>query len=284
MFSVRVAVAEGVCFPYFVMGKAQLRITPFCDPWVWADSIGDPFERFAAQYGAAMAQLGCSGELWYDWLAFVVDSCPYSTTQALAVCPATIRPVAAASVPQFAYIWPRLEALLTKQCKAAISDTDLRQVIRANEELFGMEYPPDGKQLFFVSFFPTLAAQQPGSHFVLGSACLDDPSSLRRTIAAELGITLLWQLIESDEIAAVLPIVERLTRHDRDVQGRGALLEAVNQIVRSCRSGSDVDVARLRKPEAEGYWCLLQALYEHRDLMATGLPAFVSQSVKALKV
>jgi hypothetical protein len=283
MFQVKVLVSEGVNFPYYVMGKAQLRIAPFTDPWVWPDASSDPFECFVRMYGTVQVCLPDIEDAWYDWLSATIVSSPESAPDCLPFCSDPLRKVAEPLVPEFLSAWPAIQADLSDRTGSALRQINVCQMLRDNEALFGLTYPTNGEKVFYVCFFPTLAAQQPGPHFVLGSACLSDPASLAKTIRGELGASLLEQLLQDDAIRLILPVVEFITRRDRDVRGGGALLEAVNQVVRAVQGDGEPELERLRKPEAEGHWRLVESLYQHRHLLQDGLSSFVVASVNDLR-
>ncbi len=63
MFRIKLQVAEGINFPYYVMGKAQLRILPFSDAWVWTDAQTDPYALFSQEYGAESREVEGAEEL-----------------------------------------------------------------------------------------------------------------------------------------------------------------------------------------------------------------------------
>lgn len=268
--------------PYYTMGKARLRIAPFHDHWVWVDPDSDPFSRFENQYGTINAEVGDVEEQWYNWLARVLSSDPFSVDQALSLCPRSLLTVATACAEEFVSRWPEIEAELKHKSEAALPADALQQAVCANERMFGMAYPLDKHLRFFVSLFHTLASQQPGPHFVLGAALLDDRDHLLFIINHESAIALLEPVCEEERVADVLPIVNEITRHDRDVRGKGALLEAVVHTVHTHEQGGS-DIERHRKPQAEGYGQLLESLRRHRHLLQQGITEFVVESVAALR-
>jgi len=280
--NIQLTTGAGMNLPYYVMGKAQLRIAPFHDQWVWVDPDSDPFAQFAAQYSAIKAEIGDVEEPWYDWLARVLSSDPFSVEQALSLCPQSLLTMATACTEEFVSRWPTIEAELKHKSETVLPADILQEAVRANGRMFGMTYPPGKRLWFFVSLFHTLASQQPGPHFVLGAALLDDRDHLLFTINHELAIALLEPICEEERVANVLPIVDEITRRDRDVRGKGALLEAVVHTVHTHEQGGS-NIERYRKPYAEGYWQLLESLWRHRHLLQQGVAEFIVQSVAALR-
>ena len=145
--NIQLATGAGMNLPYYVMGKAQLRIAPFHDQWVWVDPDSDPFSRFVDQYGAIRTDVDDVEEQWYDWLARVLSSDPFSVDQALSLCPQGLLSMATACTEEFVPRWPTIEAELKCKSEAVLPANALQQAVRANERMFGMAYPP-GKRLW----------------------------------------------------------------------------------------------------------------------------------------
>lgn len=286
MFRIELTAAEGVNFPYYVMGKAQLRILPFDDPWVWVDPEADPYVLFAQDYGAERCDLGDVEDPWYDWLSQVSSSCPTDARESLQYCGGPLLPVARETLPEYLSRWPEIHAKLTKLLREGPSETDLSAATRRNEHLFGLSYPEGGQEVFHFNHFPTTAAQKPGPHFVFGLGCLSLPEELLPVIESELGTTLLQQILEDERLSSHRQQIEEITRQDHYVQGYGSLLDGLNMVVRTLeKRGAAVTLDDIpRKPGEEGLWRIMQSLFHHRHLWPeAGLIDFVCTSLDELR-
>ena len=286
MFRIELQVAEGVNFAYYVMGKAQLRILPFADPWVWVDSQTDPYVLFAQEYGAERADLGEVEAAWYDWLSQVSSRCPDDARESLSYCVGPLLPVARGILPEYLSRWPGIRAKVTKLLRAAPSESELSAALRRNEQLFGLRYPAGGREVFHFNHFPTIATQKPGPHFVFGLGCLALPAvELLGVIEHEVGNTLLEQILEDKRVASRREQLEEITKQDRYIRGDGSLLEALNFVVRAiAKQGDAVVLDDLpRKPGEEGIWRITESLFQHRHLWPkAGLIEFVCAALDGL--
>ncbi len=285
MFRIELRVAEGVNFPYYVMGKAQLRILPFADPWVWIDPQTDPYALFAQEYGAEGGEVESAEDVWYEWLSQTSASCPDDAQESLKHCGGPLLPVARGILPEYLSRWPAIHAKLAGLLREAPSEADLSAALLRNERLFGLSYPEGGREVFHFNHFPTTATQKPGPHFVFGQGCLSRPEELLTTIESEVGLTLLGQLLTSERVASRRQQVEEITKQDRYVRGLWSLLEAVNGVVRVIeRRGAAVTLDDMpRKPGEQGLWQITESLFRNRHLWPkAGLAHFVYTSLDGL--
>lgn len=286
MFRVELQVAEGVNFPYYVMGKAQLRILPFADPWVWTDPQADPYALFAQEYGAERSDIGDIEKLWYNWLSRISFSCPDNARGSLRCCDDPLLSIAQGVLPEYLTRWPDINSKLTGLVREAASDADLSSGISRNEQRFGLSYPDGGREVIHVNHFPTTATQHPGAHFVLGMGCLARPDELLRVIESEVGLKLLAQILEDEQVASHCQQLEDITGQDDYVQGFWSLLEAVNGVVRAIeRRGASVTLEEMpRKPGERGFWQITESLFRNRHLWGeAGLIEFVRRSLDDLQ-
>lgn len=203
MSQIELRVAEGVNFPYYVMGRAQLRILPFADPWVWVDPQGDPYALFAQDYGAEITEVGNTEEVWYDWLSQTCASCPDDARESLKHCGGPLLPIARGILPEYLARWPAIREKLTRLLRDGPSEMDLSSALLRNEQLFGLLYREGGREVFHFNHFPTTATQKPGPHFVFGLACLSLPEGhLLGAIEYEVGLTLLEQILKDERVAS----------------------------------------------------------------------------------
>jgi len=288
MFQIELQVAEGINFPYYVMGKAQLRILPFADSWVWIDAETDPYALFAEKYGEESSEVEGAEALWYEWLSQTSASSPDDARESLEHCQGPLLPIARGILPEFLERWPAIHERLATLLRAGPSETALSSVLRRNEDLFGLSYPESGREVFHFNHFPTTATQKPGPHFIFGLGCLSLPQGqLLGTIAHEVGNTLLQQLIEDERLASYRERLEEITRHDRYVHGYWSFVEALNWVIGAIeREGNALtldDIRRRRKPGEEGIWRITESLFRHRHLWPkAGLVNFVCASLDAL--
>ena len=287
MFRIELQIAEGVNFPYYVMGKAQLRILPFADPWVWVDPQADPYLLFAQDYGVERHDVGDVEALWYDWLSQVSSSCPDHAREGLKYGRDPLLPVAQSFLPEYLSRWPGIHDRLTKLVQEAVSEADLSSAMRRNEHLFALSYPEGDRETIHFNHFPTTATQKPGPHFVFGLGCLSLPEGrLLRTIESEVGLTLLEQIVKDERVASYRAQLEEITRRDHYVQGFGSLLEALNNVVRTIeKRGASVTLDDLpRKPGEEGIWRITESLFHHRHLWPeAGSIDFVCAALEGLR-
>lgn len=287
MFRIELRAAEGVNFPYYVMGKAQLRILPFADPWVWAEPQADPYVLFAHEYGAERQDLGEVEGPWYDWLSQVSSSCPDDARESLKYCGDPLLPVARGILPEYLSRWPEIHARLTDLLREGPSEADLSSVIRRNEQLFGLSYPEGGGEVIHLNHFPTTAAQKPGPHFVFGLGCLSLPGGqLLSVIESELGTTLLQQILMDQRVASRRRQIEEITKEDHYVRGLWSLIEGLNMVVRTLeKRGAAVTLDDLpRKPGEEGLRRIMESLFHHRHLWPkAGLIDLVCTSLDELR-
>ena len=286
MFRIELQVAEGVNFPYYVMGKAQLRILPFADPWVWVDAQADPYLLFAQDYRVERHDVGDAEELWYRWLSQVSSCCPDDAREGLKYCRDPLLPVAQSILPEYLSRWPGIHDKLTKLLQGAPSQAQLSAAIRRNEQLFGLSYPEGGREVFHFNHFPTTATQKPGPHFVFGLGCLSRPEQLLQVIESEVGLTLLEQIVKDERVGSYRAQLEEITRRDHYVQGFGSLLEALNNVVRTIeKRGASATLDDLpRKPGQEGYQRIAESLFHNRHLWAkAGLIEFVCGALEGLR-
>ncbi len=285
VFTIELRVAEGVNFPYYLMGRAQLRILPFADSWVWLDPQSDPYTLFAQEYGAESSEVEGAEEIWYHWLSHTSASCPDDARGSLEDCSTELRSLAERLLPEYLSRWPGIHAKLMMLLREAPSETDLSSAILRNERLFGLSYPEGGRETFHFNHFPTMATQKPGPHFVFGLGCLSRREELLRTIENEAGLTLLGQILTSERVASRRQQLEEITKRDHYVRGVWSLLEAVNGVVRVIeRRGAAVTLDDMpRKPGEQGLWRLTESLFRHRHLWPqAGLIDFVCTSVEAV--
>ncbi len=267
------------------MGKAQLRILPFADPWVWVNPEADPYALFAQEYGAERRDVGDVEGPWYDWLSHVSSCCPDDARESLKYCGDPLLPLAREILPEYLSRWPELHAKLAELLHEGPSETNLSSIIRRNEQLFGLSYPEGGREIIHFNHFPTVATQKPGPHFVFGLGCLDRPEELLPLIESELGTTLLLQIIEDERLASHRQQLEEITKHDHYIHGYVSLIEGLNMVVRRIeRRGEAVTLDDLpRKPGEEGLWRIMESLFHHRHLWPrAGLIDFVCTSLEAL--
>ncbi len=286
MFRIDLRAAEGVNFPYYVMGKAQLRILPFADPWVWVDPQADPYALFAQEYGAERCGLGDVEGPWYDWLSQVSSSCPDDARESLKHCGGPLLPVAERVLPEYLSRWPDIHAKITKLLREGPSEADLSSAIRRNEDLFGLSYPEGGRETIHFHHFPTATTQKPGPHFVFGLGCLRRTEELLPVVESELGVTLLAQILENERVASRRQQIEEITKQDHYVRGPWSLVEGLNMVVRTLEQrGAAVTLDDLpRKPGEEGLWRIMESLFHHRHLWPeAGLIDFVCTSLEGLR-
>ncbi len=286
MFRIELRAAEGVNFPYYVMGKAQLRILPFADPWVWMDPQADPYLLFAQEYGAERCDLGDVEGAWYDWLSQISSSCSDDARESLKYCGGPLLPVAERILPEYLSRWREIHAKLTKLLREGPSEADLSSVIRQNEDLFGLSYPEGGREIIHFHHFPTGTTQKPGPHFVFGLGCLHRPEELLPVIESELGVTLLQQILENERVASYSRRIDEITKRDHYVRGPWSLLDGLNMVVRTIEKRGDAvtldDIPR--KPGEEGLWRIMESLFHHRHLWRrAGLIDFVCTSLEELR-
>jgi hypothetical protein len=287
VFQIGLRVAQGVNFPYYGMGKSDLRILPFADPWVWMDAQTDPYVLFAQDYGVERADVGEVEALWYDWLFQVSSYCPDDARESLKHCGSPLLSVAQRILPEYLSRWPGIHGKLTKLLRQAPSATDLFAAIRRNEQLFGLSYPEGGREVFHFNHFPTTATQKPGPHFVFGLGCLSLPEGhLLGAIESEVGLTLLEQILKNERVASHRRQLEDITKQDHYVHGYGSLLEALNFTVRAIeRRGDAVTLDDLpRKPGEEGIWRITESLFHNRHLWPrAGLVDLVCAALEGLR-
>ncbi len=285
MFCIELQVAEGANFPYCILGKAQLAISPFTDPWVWMDRETDPHILFDQEYGAEETDLGDVEDAWYDWLSQTISHSPqrgspqYCTTPLLAI--------AQRILPEYLSRWPGIQNKLAKLLREAVSETDLLSIIQRNERLFGLSYPDDGEETIHFNLFPTLAEQKPGAHFVFGLGCLYQSERLADRIESEVGLTLLERILQDEGVCALSRRPETVTKNDRYVRGRGSVIEAVNSVLRAIdKHGDALTLDRIpQKLGEEGYWRIVKSLFRHRHLYPQiGLRDYVFISLDAIGV
>jgi len=102
MYRINLRVSEGINFPYYVLGKAQLAISPFPDSWVWMDPQSDPYAIFAQEYGiVGQADLADVGDMWYDWLSKTMHNCPECAGDSLRYCGSQLLPIAQRLLPEY---------------------------------------------------------------------------------------------------------------------------------------------------------------------------------------
>jgi len=288
VFRVELRVAQGVNFPYYVLGKAQLRIPPFADPWVWIGSQTDPYALFAQEYGGETREVEGAEEVWYDWLSRTSASCPDDARESLSHCESPLLPIARGVLPEYLARWPAIHGELSVLLRDGPSEADLLSALRRNEALFGLSYPESGREVFHFNHFPTIATQKPGPHFVFGRGCLSLPNGqLLGTIESEVGLTLLRQILKDERVRLHRRQVEDITRQDRYVRGYGSLLEALNWVIRAIEREGDTltpdDMQRRRKPGEEGIWQITASLFRHRHLWPdAGLIEFVCAALDDL--
>jgi hypothetical protein len=285
VFRVELRIAEGVNFPYYVMGKGQLLMLPFDDPWVWVDPEADPYVLFAQEYGADGADIGDVEELWYDWLSQVSSSCPDDARDSLQYCGGALLPIARAVLAEYLSRWPEIHAKLTRLLRKGPCESDLSFAIRRNEDRFGLSYPDGGRETIHFSHFPTATTQKPGPHFVFGLGCLERPEELLPVIESELGVTLLFQIREDERVASYRRQIEEITARDHYVQGYGSLVEGLNMVIRTLeKRGAEAALDDIpRKPGEEGLWRIVESLFHHRHLWPkAGLIDFVCASLEEL--
>jgi hypothetical protein len=289
VFQIELRVAEGLNFPYYVMGKAQLRILPFADPWVWIDAQTDPYALFAREYGAESSEVEGAEELWYNWLSQTSASCPDDARQSLEHSGGPLFSIARGILREYLERWPAIHERLTGLLRDGPSKMALSSTLRRNEELFRLSYPENGREVFHFTHFPTTATQKPGPHFVFGLGCLSLPEGqLLGTIAHEVGNTLLQQIVEDEGVASYRGWLDEITREDRYVRGYGSLVEALNWVIRAIeREGSALtldDIRRRRKPGEEGIWRITESLFRHRHLWPeAGLVGLVCAALESLR-
>lgn len=287
MFHIELRAAEGVNFPYHVIGKAQLRILPFADPWVWMDPQADPYVLFAQDYGAERADVGEVEALWYAWVSRVSSCCPDDAREGLRYCGEALLPVARRILPEYLSRWPAIHAKLVELLREAPSETDLSAAIRRNEQLFGLSYPEGGREVFHFNHFPTTATQKPGPHFILGLGCLSLPEGhLLGVIESEVGLTLLQQIIEDERVASHRQQLEEVTKHDHYVRGLPSLLDPLSWVIRAiARRGDAVTLDDIpRKPGEEGLWRITESLFHNRHLWPkAGLIDFVCAALEEIR-
>jgi hypothetical protein len=285
VFRIELRVAEGVNFPYYVMGKAQLRILPFADPWVWLGPQTDPYGLFAQEYGAESSDAREAEGPWYDWLSRVSASCPDDARGSLKYCSTALHSLAERFLPEYLSRWPGIHAKLMKLLRDGPSEADLSSALRRNERLFGLSYPDGGRETFHFNHFPTIATQKPGPHFVFGLGCLSRREELLQTIESEVGLTLLGEILTSERVASYRRRIESITRRDHYARGYGSLLEALNNFVRAIeRRGAAVTLDDIgRKPGEQGYQRIVESLLRSRHLWGkTALIDFVCTSLDEL--
>jgi hypothetical protein len=286
MFQIELRVAEGVNFPYYVMRKAQLRILPFADPWVWMDPKTDPYVVFAQDYGTERNDLGEVEGVWYDWLSQVSCCCPDDARDSLKYCGGPLLPVAQRILPEYLSRWPDLHAKLTRLVNEAVAETDLSSILCRNERLFGLSYPDTGREIIHLNHFPTMATQKPGPHFVFGLGCLDRPEGLLQAIEREVSLPLLERILTEERVAACSRRIEEITKQDHYVRGYGSLLEALNQVIRAIEQrGAALILSDIgRKPGEQGYQQIVESLFRNRHLWpGAGLIEFVCTSLEGLR-
>lgn len=268
MFHINLRVAEGINFPYYVLGKAQLAISPFTDSWVWIDSQSDPYILFAQEYGVEKVDIGDVGDAWYDWLSQTISNCPECARDNLRYCDSQLLPIAQRLLPEYLLRWPSIQGKLARLLREAVSETALPSIIQRNESLFGLSYPVNGREIVYFNLFPTMAQQKPGSHFVFGLGCLYRPEQLLPQIESEVGLTLLERIFECERVRLAFRRVEAITKKDRYVRGRDSVLEALNNVIRAIEKYGDAvtlnDIPR--KPGEQGYWQIIESLFHHRHL------------------
>jgi len=269
MFRINLRISEGINFPYYVLGKAQLAISPFNDSWVWMDPQSDPYVLFAQEYGIVeKVDLGDVGDAWYDWLSKTISNCPESAGDSLRYCDSQLLPLAQRLLPEYMPRWPSIQVKLARLLSKAVSETDPSFVIQRNESLFGLSYPENGREVIYFDLFPTIAQQKPGSHLVFGLGCLQRPGQLLSQIESEVGLTLLERVFECERLCLAFRRVEAITKDDRYVRGRGSLLEALNNVIRAIEKHGDTvtlnDIPH--KPGEQGYWQIVESLFGHRHL------------------
>lgn len=282
MFHIELRVAEGVNFPYHVLGKAQLPISPFTDPWVWMDSQADPYILFAQEYGAEEGDVGEAEDIWYDWVSQTISRSPESARESVQYCDDRLLPIVQEILPEYLSRWPGIQEKLEELLCEAVSEGDLTSIIQWNERVFGLSYPEDDREIIYFNHFPTVAQQKPGPHFVFGLGCLYQRELLLQRIESEVGITLLGRIFEDERVCVSFRRIEPMTRQDRYVQGRGSLLEALNNVIRAIEKHGDAitleDIPH--KPGERGYWKIVESLFHNRDLWhREGLIGFVCASL-----
>jgi hypothetical protein len=285
VFRIELRVAEGVNFPYYVMGRAQLRILPFADPWAWVDPQTDPYALFAQEYGAESSEVETAEDVWYDWLSQTSASWPDDARGSLKCCSTALHSLAERLLPEYLSRWPAIHAKLAGLLCDGPSETDLSSALRRNEELFGLSYPESGREVFHFNHFPTTATQKPGPHFVFGLGCLSRREELLRTIENEVGLTLLEQILRNERISLLRGKVAEATKRDHYIQGDYGLLEAVNNVVRAIvKGGAAVTLDDMpRKPGEGGYQRIVESLFRSRHLWGKmGLIDFVCASLDGL--
>lgn len=287
MFHIDLQAAQGVNFPYYIMGKAQLAISPFIHPWVWMDAQADPYVLFAQEHGVEKADIGDVGDAWYDWVSQTVSNCPACARDSLQYCDSHLLPIAQRLLPEYLSRWPSIQEKFAKLLREAVTETDLSSIVRRNERLFGLSYPEDGREIVYFNLFPTMAQQKPGPHFVFGLGCLYRPESLLQRLEREVGLTLLERIFEDERVCLSFGRVEALTKQDQYVQGRGSVLEALNNVIRAIEKyrGSITLQHIPWKPGEQGYRQIVESLFRHRHLWRkVVLCDFVIASLDAIAV
>ena len=287
MFQIRLCVSQGVCFPYHILGTGRLSIAPFTDPWVWLDAESDPYALFARKYGVTETGIADVEEDWYDWVSKTISRCPESAAESLQYCSESLRQLAEGALPIFLAQWDDIHEELEQLLDRAVSDADLAGILQKNEHLFGLTYPSEGQEIFYFNHFPTLAAQRPGPHFVLGLGSLHRIAHLLETIAHEASLTLLEQFLHDDGIRPFLERVERVTREDRYAQGGASLIEALGFTVRALdRHREATTLAHIpSKPGETGFRQITEILFLQREVYwQSGARALLLSALRKLPV
>ena len=158
--------------------------------------------------------------------------------------------------------------------------------MRENEALLDLSYPENSREYIYFNLFPTMAQQRPGPHFVFGLGCLYQPSQLLTQIKHEVGLILLERIFEDERVRRSFRRIEIITKNDRFVQGRGSVLEALNNVIRALeKHGESVTLDDIsQKPGERGYWCIVESLFQHRHLWKkVDLCDYVIASLEAIQ-
>lgn len=224
-YTIRHAVAQGVNFCFYLLGKAQLRLPALARPMLWIGLDRDPFADFARRFDATPArELDALHvePLWRPWLQAIVETCPDAAADTLSVMPdLPARPHVRAAFQRFGRMhlndflerWTGIKLEMEGRLAEAVRSFDARRILARHQEALGIEYQP-GRATFQYHLLPVFSVNRFGGACVVGAAYLERPDRLADVVAhgvlhALVGQTDVWR---REQVRAALEALGRNLR------------------------------------------------------------------------
>jgi hypothetical protein len=304
----------GVNFPYYVLARTNLRISPFAG----RDKAYAEIHKRYGEFDVDWDSVPRIGDVWWDWLWRVGFNGPYESVQqtiahihseggdaeSIAAQQEFRTPtveklifVAKSLMPYYVQHWKEIQAEVNAVVQSLLESFPTKEILKKNEEILHRTYEP-AEAFFYYNFFRTTTAQsRPWDHsdkllYIVGLDYLRDAKGFAGFMAHELRHILINQsgVFGREDILASIQSIHSLTKDWKDSSEVGCVIENMNFVLDAWyENGIDFDFSAFsrmysRSGRREEDRIIAKAFYDNRQILTDdSFEKFVEASLQQLK-